>query len=182
MNSLKTYWTTFIELDKREVIQRFIHVILIGLSAWMSYNVFKVVSNVESPGVVVLSGSMEPSFSRGDILFLWDKETIKVGDIVVYELPGQKIPIVHRVISLIDYQNETRILTKGDANQYADEYIYMNDPIYNKPYITESMIMGKVIFYIPWAGIFTILITDFPKLKIIFLAALAFYSFINNER
>jgi signal peptidase len=30
-----------------------------------------VMTHSESPVVVVLSGSMEPAFQRGDILFLW---------------------------------------------------------------------------------------------------------------
>ena len=43
---------------------------------------------------------MEPSYYRGDILFLVRKETIEPGDIVVYSLEGEAIPIVHRVISV----------------------------------------------------------------------------------
>lgn len=43
------------------------------------------------------SGSMEPGFWRGDILFLHlGSEPFRVGDIVVYKLPGKDIPIVHR--------------------------------------------------------------------------------------
>lgn len=54
------------------------------------------ITGTESPVVVVLrlafasiliictSGSMEPSYFRGDILFLHKKETIVPGDIIVY--------------------------------------------------------------------------------------------------
>lgn len=52
-----------------------------------------------SPIVVVLSGSMEPAFQRGDLLFLWNRDkTAEVGEIVVYNVRGKDIPIVHRVV------------------------------------------------------------------------------------
>lgn len=56
----------------------------------------------ESPIVVVLSGSMEPAFHRGDLLFLTNfrEEPVRVGDIVVFKVDGRDIPIVHRVIKL----------------------------------------------------------------------------------
>ena len=61
----------------------------------------KLVSNTESPIVVVMTGSMEPAFQRGDLLLAthW-KEEISVGDIVIFKIPNQSIPIVHRAIVL----------------------------------------------------------------------------------
>ena len=62
---------------------------------------FSVVSDSPSPIVVVLSGSMEPAFQRGDLLFLWNRNLLAetaVGDIVVYNIPGKDIPIVHRIV------------------------------------------------------------------------------------
>jgi signal peptidase len=51
--------------------------------------------------VVVLSGSMEPGFKRGDILFLnMGKAPIRTGEIVVFNIDGREIPIVHRVIKV----------------------------------------------------------------------------------
>lgn len=48
------------------------------------------------------SGSMEPAFHRGDLLFLtnYQEEPVRVGDIVVFKVEGRDIPIVHRVIKL----------------------------------------------------------------------------------
>ncbi len=47
-----------------------------------------VVTGSESPIVVVLSGSMEPAFHRGDLLFLtnYEHEDIRVGEIVVFKV------------------------------------------------------------------------------------------------
>jgi hypothetical protein len=47
------------------------------------------------------SGSMEPAFQRGDILFLWlGSSSFRVGEIVVFKIEGRDIPIVHRVIKV----------------------------------------------------------------------------------
>lgn len=50
------------------------------------------------------SGSMEPAFYRGDLLFLTNppSSSFKTGDITVYQIPGVDIPIVHRVIETHD--------------------------------------------------------------------------------
>lgn len=55
----------------------------------------------ESPVVVVLSGSMEPAFQRGDILFLNNQDNpIRIGEIVVFKIKDRDIPIVHRVLKV----------------------------------------------------------------------------------
>ena len=55
-----------------------------ALSIWKT---LMVVTLCESPVVVVLSGSMEPGYYRGDILFLSFFNTpIQVGDVVVYKI------------------------------------------------------------------------------------------------
>ena len=89
-------------------------------------------SDLESPIVVVLSGSMEPAFYRGDLLFLYhDREVfwnrkiglliwitnqapIDAGEIVVFKIEGRDIPIVHRVIKRHENTEtgEVKILTK----------------------------------------------------------------------
>ena len=47
------------------------------------------------------SGSMEPAFYRGDILFLHMGYTpFRSGDIVVFKVADREIPIVHRIIKV----------------------------------------------------------------------------------
>jgi len=50
----------------------------------------------------IVSGSMEPAFHRGDLLFLtnYEEDPIRVGEIVVFKVEGRDIPIVHRVLKL----------------------------------------------------------------------------------
>jgi signal peptidase I len=75
---------------------------MIVSSALMIWKGLMVVTGSESPIVVVLSGSMEPAFHRGDLLFLtnYPEEPVRVGEIVVFKVDGRDIPIVHRVIKL----------------------------------------------------------------------------------
>ena len=65
----------------------------------MTWKGLGILTNSESPIVVVLSGSMEPAFHRGDLLLLNNRQKrADIGDIVVYNVKGRDIPIVHRVI------------------------------------------------------------------------------------
>lgn len=50
----------------------------------------------------IFSGSMEPAFYRGDLLFLtnYREEPIRAGEIVVFKIEGREIPIVHRVLKV----------------------------------------------------------------------------------
>lgn len=65
----------------------FLQVIQLGMivsTALMMWKGLVLVTNSESPVVVVLSGSMEPAFYRGDVLFLTRSSApIEVGEIVV---------------------------------------------------------------------------------------------------
>lgn len=78
----------------------FVSVVSTALCMWKGLSVL---TDTESPVVVVLSGSMEPAFYRGDLLFLsMPSSQLRVGDITVYKVPGAEIPIVHRVIEVHD--------------------------------------------------------------------------------
>lgn len=76
-----------------------LNLILVLSTAFMAWKAMSIVTNAESPIVVVLTGSMEPAFQRGDLLFLWNRNKRNaVGDVVVYNIEGKPIPIVHRVL------------------------------------------------------------------------------------
>lgn len=64
---------------------------------------------------VVLSGSMEPTYSAGDLLIVKKTDHYQTGDIVVYQT-GQNL-VVHRIT---DMNGET-VTTQGDANNAPDE-------------------------------------------------------------
>lgn len=83
---------------------------------------------------VVLSGSMEPEMSVGDLVIVREKEEYQKEDIVVFQ--EASILVVHRIIEL----NANELTTKGDANNIADSPISVSD------------IKGKVIFTLPFVG------------------------------
>ena len=83
---------------------------------------------------IVLSGSMEPTFSKGDLIVVKETDIVAVDDIVVYQDGGSLV--VHRVVDIADGS----ITTQGDANNAAD------DPI------ERSAIKGTVLFWIPHGG------------------------------
>ena len=99
---------------------------MIVFSALMIWKSLMVVTSSESPVVVVLSGSMEPAFHRGDILFLHMGFTpFRSGDIVVFKVADREIPIVHRIIKVHEKEDGTvDLLTKGDNNAVDDRGLY----------------------------------------------------------
>ena len=83
---------------------------------------------------VVLSGSMEPEISQGDLIFVKETLDYAENDIVVYQ-EGNML-VVHRIIQI----QEDEIITKGDANNVTD-----------KP-IQKADIKGEVIAWLPYVG------------------------------
>ena len=85
--------------NPRQSLQQILNFALVLSTAFMLWKSLSVIADSPSPIVVVLSGSMEPAFQRGDLLFLWNRDkTAEVGEIVVYNVKGKDIPIVHRVV------------------------------------------------------------------------------------
>ena len=82
----------------------------------------------------VLSGSMEPTFSKGTLLLVKEEKQAEPGQIVVYQ-SGQEL-IVHRVIQI----EGNLVTTKGDANEAVD------------PVFDASQIKGVVVGWIPFLG------------------------------
>ena len=89
------------KMRPRKLLQQGITLGMIVCSALMIWKSLMIITNTESPVVVVLSGSMEPAYYRGDILFLsYYSDPITPGDVVVFKLKEQEIPIVHRAIAV----------------------------------------------------------------------------------
>jgi signal peptidase len=133
----------------------------------------------ESPVVVVLSGSMEPTFYKGDILSIAiPNEPYQIGDIVVFKIPGKEIPIVHRILELHtdSKTGEQRILTKGDNNDSFDRPLYSG-----AAWIKPDQILGKAKFILPSLGHITILLTEYPMVKYAMLALMGWFVLTAKE-
>ncbi|KIJ64759.1 hypothetical protein HYDPIDRAFT_111353 [Hydnomerulius pinastri MD-312] len=175
-------------------VLNFASVIASGLMLWKGLGLF---FNTESPIVVVLSGSMEPAFYRGDLLFLTNpsNERYHTGDITVYKVPGVEIPIVHRVLETHDIvvSNSTNkskkdpfrkyapgpnqlLLTKGDNNHVDDIELYQG-----LDFLERRHIVGKVRGFLPCIGYVTIAMNDFPQLKYALLGGLGLLALVQRE-
>ncbi|CAE6424321.1 unnamed protein product [Rhizoctonia solani] len=160
-------------------IMNFAMVISTGLMVWKGLGL---ATNTESPIVVVLSGSMEPAFYRGDLLFLTNFPNVpyQIGDITVYKIPGQDIPIVHRVLEThtqnASLPTEQLLLTKGDNNSLDDIELYRG-----LRWLERKHIVGKVQGFLPYVGYATIAMNDFPQLKYALLGGLGLMALIQRE-
>ncbi|XP_023601659.1 signal peptidase complex catalytic subunit SEC11A isoform X1 [Myotis lucifugus] len=104
-------------MNKRQLYYQVLNFGMIVSSALMIWKGLMVVTGSESPIVVVLSGSMEPAFHRGDLLFLTNRveDPIRVGEIVVFRIEGREIPIVHRVLKIHEKSNNILSFKKTRA-------------------------------------------------------------------
>lgn len=106
MKAIKKIWDVISTL--LVVLVVLFAVMLMG-SRLVGYQVFNVVS-----------GSMEPTYHVGDLLYVKtvDPDSVRVGDPITFVLNENLVVATHRVIS-IDAENR-RFYTKGDANETAD--------------------------------------------------------------
>lgn len=90
----------------------------------------------------VLSGSMEPHFHTGSIIYVVETppEELQVEDVITYRLIGQTNS-THRIIDIREEDGKRLFYTKGDNNNTADA-----NPV------TEDRIIGKAVFSIPLLG------------------------------
>lgn len=98
--------------------------------------------------VVVLSGSMEPTYRVGSMLFIRRVQgaDVKVGDVVTFATPGTPSGadgsiVTHRVIGVSDRENGRAYRTKGDANRTEDGWD-----------ITADLLIGRPLFAVPYLG------------------------------
>ena len=75
--------------------------------------------------VTVLSGSMKPRFSPGDVVVVTPEplRDVRVGQIISYRIPvGDHHVQTHRVIKVVRGGAHPLVRTKGDANNTADPW------------------------------------------------------------
>ena len=78
---------------------------------------------------IVLSGSMEPELSKGDLIIVKETDTLAIDDIVVFQ--DKDSLIVHRIVAM----DEESVTTKGDANDSWDVPV------------ARTLVKGKVIYW-----------------------------------
>lgn len=196
----------------RQLAFQGLNLAMIVFSALMIWKGLMFLTHSESPVVVVLSGSMEPAFQRGDILFLTNlDDPIAVGEIVVFKVAGRDIPIVHRVLRVHERGLLTAadappltspfsleppppapapahaaapgsvggvdFLTKGDNNNIDDRNLYAPGHLW----LQRSEILGRARASLPYVGMVTILLNDYPALKFVLVGLMALFVLTSKE-
>ncbi|KAJ9503015.1 Signal peptidase complex catalytic subunit [Exophiala xenobiotica] len=178
--------------NPRQSLSQVLNFALVLSTAFMLWKSLSVIADSPSPIVVVLSGSMEPAFQRGDLLFLWNRDTTaEVGEIVVYNVKGKDIPIVHRVVRshapAVAVQADKsghlspsapKLLTKGDNNIADDTELYARGQTYLD---RKEDIIGSVRGYVPAVGYVTIMLSEHPWLKSVMLGMMGLMVILQRE-
>ncbi|MHA2363702.1 MAG: signal peptidase I [Candidatus Hodarchaeales archaeon] len=126
------------------------------------------VLNTQAPQVSVTTTSMVPTYSgfqlnhfsaspvdilRGDLLIVQNKKP-NIGDTIVFEIPSEDTPIVHRIVAEYTAPNGTLFFgTKGDNNAQTD----FNENSGNQfGWVSEDQVIGVVIFTVHHVGWFAL--------------------------
>ena len=116
---------------------------------------------------VVLSGSMEPNYHTGSLIY--DKKvdpfTLKEGDVITFMVSEDTLA-THRIVGVVPDEDEPgtiRFRTKGDANDSEDGTL-----------VHYKNVVGTPVFTIPYLGYFSNWITHAPGKYIAITAAVVF--------
>jgi len=87
----------------------------------------------------------------------------EVGEVVVYRIPGRKVPIVHRIHKVYEVPSDRKrtaqqwsmssaipdqlLMTKGDNNFMDDVSLYEG-----RKFISREHIVGRAKFMVPYGG------------------------------
>lgn len=115
---------------------------------------------------VVVSGSMEPVFARGDVVVIQkanflglhelNTNEMNVGDIVIYDATWYPEPVIHRIIFKgTSPDGKLYYKTKGDNNPSADPVAVYPQQIQAKV-ISVGKNPGETPLFIPKIGYITL--------------------------
>ncbi|MDI6798717.1 MAG: signal peptidase I [Candidatus Aenigmarchaeota archaeon] len=86
-------------------------------------------------------------FSIGDLPIVQGSGNYSVGDVIVYSVPGQRVPVIHRIIKI---NPDGSYMTKGDHNPSLLPFEHS---------VKKEWVHGKVIFIIPKLGYFKVIVS-----------------------
>lgn len=86
-------------------------------------------------------------FLVGDMPIVQGAQEYNVGDVVVYSVPNQAVPIIHRIVKI---NSDGTFQTKGDHNPQQLPFEYS---------IKKEWVHGKVIFLVPKLGYFKVIVS-----------------------
>ena len=114
----------------------------------------------------VLSGSMEPRYPIGSVVYVKevDVATLQEGDVITYCVDGKTV-VTHRIIEIFPDDNSAKAFyfrTQGDNNNTPDtERVHSDD------------VMGKAVFCLPLLGYVSYFIQTPPWTYVLVFASFA---------
>lgn len=133
MEKFKKYWNVFTNVLIAVVVV--LAVMLVGVRL-VGLQVF-----------TVLSGSMEPTYHTGSIIYVRDVDPFKLeeGDVITFLLDEDTVA-THRIIEVVPDETDATVVrfrTKGDANDVEDGSL-----------VHYKNVIGSPVFSIPQMGYF----------------------------
>lgn len=142
--------------------------------------IFMVISILSNLGLLgykfydVLTGSMSPTINPGSLIIVkeMDSNEINEGDIITFKGSSTSNLTTHRVVKVIEKNNNIKFQTKGDANDVLDPML-----------IDGNLLVGKVILDIPYMGKVMSFINQYRAIIVILIIAyLCFGTFYKGAK
>ncbi|MBO5500862.1 MAG: signal peptidase I [Clostridia bacterium] len=119
----------------------------------------------------VLTGSMEPSYPTGSLIYVKDVEPskLRVNDVITFSISPNVIA-THRIVEIVPDENNPSVVryrTKGDANNDVDASL-----------VNANNIIGKALFAIPQMGYLASYIQQPPGLYVAILVCGLMIAFV----
>ena len=94
---------------------------------------------------VVLSGSMEPAYQTGSLIYVKkvDPFTLEAGDVITFMMNEDTVA-THRIVGVVPDEEDSTVIrfrTKGDANEFEDGTL-----------VHYKNVIGTPVFSIPYLG------------------------------
>ena len=133
---------------KNPTVRVLILIAILFAATYGGVEVMRLALHTESPLMVVSSGSMVPVLNVGDIIIVRgvDPQTVTVGTIIIFHSPYEyDMPIVHRVIAVVNNGTSLFFETKGDHNSVQDGWR-----------VPAENLMGVYVMKFPYIGLISL--------------------------
>jgi len=133
---------------KNPTVRVLILIAILFAATYGGVEVMRLALHTDSPLMVVSSGSMVPVLNVGDIIIVRgvDPQSVTVGTIIIFHSPYEyDMPIVHRVIAVLNDGGSLFFETKGDHNGVQDGWR-----------VPAENLMGVYVMKIPYIGLISL--------------------------
>ena len=161
--------------SKSKLIKNIVSYIVIAVV--FIFMVISILSNIGLFGYKfydILTGSMSPTINTGSLIIVKeiDSNEVKEGDVITFKGSSTSNLTTHRVVEVIEKNNNIKFQTKGDANDVLDPML-----------VDEGLLVGKVILDIPYMGKVMSFINQYRVIIVILIIAyLCFGTFYKGAK